>query len=149
MRGIESSVVYPACISFGQVDIKACSPLFSSINSSLRASSHFSRRRLIVLNSCSRARRGYIAWAQHIFLLPGFLLSVPYMWFGSVSCDSQTRVGEVRWMASRRVGYPVFVSWPSVFIINVSPLSFRIWTSLPSSLTSTTLAHFCSFFSCM
>jgi len=149
MRGIESSVVYPAWINFGQVDIKACSPLLSSINSSSRASSHFSGRRLIVFNSCSRARRGYIAWAQPIFLLPGFLSSVPYIRFGSVSCDSRTRVGEVRWMASRRVGYAVVVSWPSVFIINVSPLSVRILTSLPSSLTSTTLAHFCSFFSCM
>jgi len=149
MQGIESNVVYPAWISLGRVDIKACSPLLSSINSSSRASSHFSGRGLIVFNSCSRARRGYIAWAHPIFLLPGFLSSVPYMRFGSVSCDSWTRVGEVRWMASRREGYPVVVSWPSVFIINVSPFSVRILTSLPSSFTSTTLAHFCSFFSCM
>jgi len=132
MRGIRSSVVYPALINLGRVDIKACSPLFGSVNSSSRVSSHFSGRRLIVLNSCSRARRGYIAWAHPIFLLPS---SVPYVRFGSVSCVSRTRVGEVRWMASRRVVYHVVVSWPSVFIINVSPLSVRILTSLPSSLT--------------
>jgi len=142
MRGIESSVVYPALISFGRIDIKACPPLLSSINSSSRVSSHFSGRRLIVFNSCSRARRGYIAWAHPIFLLPFLLSSVPYMRFGSASCDSQTRVGEVRWMVSRRVGYHVVVSWPSVFIIHVSPLSVRILTSLPSFFTSTTLAHF-------
>ena len=46
---------------------------------------------------------------------------MPYIPLGSVSCDIQTRVGEVRWMASRRVGYPEVVSWPSVFIMNVSP----------------------------
>jgi len=146
MRGIESSVVYPAWISLGRVDIKAYSPLLSSINSSSRASSHFSGRRLIVFNCCSRALRGYIAWTQPNFLLPGFLSSVPCMRFGSVNCDSQTRV---RWMDSWRVGYPVVVSWSSVFIINVSPLLVRILTSLPSCLTSTTIAHFCSFFSCM
>ena len=61
---------------------------------------------------------------------------------GSVSCDSQTRVREVRWMASRSVGYPVVVSWSSVFIINVSPVLVRMVTSLPSSFTSTTLANF-------
>jgi len=52
-------------------------------------------------------------------------------------------------MASRRVGYPVVVSWPSVFIINVSQVSVRIVTSLPSSFTSTTLVHFCSSFNCI
>jgi hypothetical protein len=36
------------------------------------------------------------------------------------------------------------VSWPSVFIMNVSPFTVCILTSLPSSLMSTTLAHFCS-----
>jgi len=149
MRGIESSVVYPAWIGLGRVDIKACSPLLSSINSSSRASSHFSGRRLIFFNSCSRARRRYIPWAHPIFLLPGFLSSVPYMQFGSVSCNSRTMVGKHRFIAFRRVGYPVVVSWPSVFIINVSPFSVRILTSLPSSFTSTTLAHSCSFFSCM
>jgi len=149
MRGIESNVVYPAWISFSRVDTKACSPFFSSVNSSSRVSSHFSGRRLIFLNFCSRVRRGYIAWAQTIFLLPGFLSSVPYLRFGSVSRDSQTRVGEDRWIASRRVGYPMVVSWHSVFIINVSPFSVRILTNLPSSFASTTVAHFCSFFSCM
>ena len=149
MRGIESSVVYPAWISFGRVDIKACTPFLSSVNSSSRVSSHVSGRRWIFFNSCSRARRGYIAWAQPIFLLPGFLSSVPYMRVGSVSCDSRTRVGEDRWITSRRAGYPVVVSWPSVFIINVSPFSVRIFTNLPSSFASTTVAHFCSFFSCM
>ena len=104
MRGIESSVVYPAWISFGCVDIKACSPFLSSVYSSSRVSSHFSERRWILFNSCSWARRGYIAWAQPIFLLPGFLSSEPHMRFGSVSCDSRTRVGEDRWIASRRAG---------------------------------------------
>jgi len=52
-------------------------------------------------------------------------------------------------MASRRVGYPEVMSWPSVFIRNVSPCSVCILTSLPSSLIPPTLAHFCSFLSCM
>jgi len=135
MRGIESSVVYPAWISFGRVDKKACSPFLSSVNSSSRVSSHFSGRRWMLFNSWSRARRGYIAWAQPIFLLSGFLSSVQYMRFGSVTCDSQTRVGEERWIASRRVVYPVVVSWPSVFIMNVSHFRFALWLIflLPSS----------------
>ena len=52
-------------------------------------------------------------------------------------------------MASRRVGYPEVMSWPSVFIGNVSPCSVCILTSLPSSLIHTTVAHFCSLLSCM
>ena len=52
-------------------------------------------------------------------------------------------------MASRRVGYPEVMSWPSVFIRNVSPCSVCILTSLPSSLIPTTVAHFCSLLSCM
>ena len=39
MRGIESSIAYPAWISVGRVDIKACSPFLSSVNSSSRVSS--------------------------------------------------------------------------------------------------------------
>ena len=41
------------------------------------------------------------------------------------------------------------VSWPSVFIMNVSPFSVCILTNFPSSFVSTTVAHFCSFFRCM
>ena len=69
---------------------------------------------------------------------------MPYIRFGSVNCDIRTKVGGVRWMASRRVGYPEVVCWPSVFIMSVSPFTVYILTSLPSSLMSTTLAHFCS-----
>jgi len=61
-------VVYPAWISFGRVAIKACSPLCSSLNSSSRASSHLFERALF-LSSCSRARRGYIAWGMKALLL--------------------------------------------------------------------------------
>ena len=49
----------------------------SSINSSSRTSSHFTERRRL-FNSCSRARRGYIAWGQPIFLLPCLFSSKPY-----------------------------------------------------------------------
>jgi len=40
---------------------------------------------------------------------------VPYTRLGSVSWDILVRVGEVRWMASRRVGCPEVVSCPSGF----------------------------------
>jgi len=100
----------PALISFCRIAMKTCSPLLRSVNSSSRVSSHLSEWRFISFNSCSRARRGYTAWAHPIFLLPLSLSSVLYMRSGSVSCDNQTRVGKVCWMASRRVGYPVVVA---------------------------------------
>jgi len=137
-----SAGLYPDLISFCRISMKTCSPLLRSVSSSSRVSSHLSGWRYISFNSCSRARRGCIAWAHPIFLLPLSLSSVPYMRSGSVSCDSRTREGKVRWMASRGVGYPVVVSWPPVSTINVSPPSVRIVTSVHPADTSMALAHF-------
>ena len=149
MRGIESSLLYPALISFGLTAMKACSPLLKCVNLSSRVSSSLPGWGFVSLNSCNRARRGYTAWAHPIFLLPFPLFSMPYMRSSSVNCDDWTRVGKIHLMASRRVGYLVVVSWPSVFIVNESPPSNRIVTSFSSADTSMVCARFHSFWCCM
>jgi len=133
-------------MSFGLTAMKACLPFLRSVNSSSRVSSCLLGWRLASFNSCNRARRGYTAWAHPIFLLPFSLFSMPYMRSGSVNCDIRTRVGKVRWMASQKVGHPVVVSWPSVFIVNVSPPSKCIVTIFTSADTSMVFTRFHSFF---
>jgi len=56
------------------------------------------------MNSDSRNERAETSRADFS------LFYLPYMQSGSVRCKSRTGVGKDRWMASRRVGYPVVVS---------------------------------------
>jgi len=148
MRGIESIVVYPALISFGLTAMKACTQFLRSVNSSSGVSSFLPERGLASFNSCNQAWRGYTAWAHPILFLPS-PCSLCRIWSGSVSCDIWTRVGNVQLMASRRVGYPVVVSWPSVFIMNVSCPSNRMVISFPSADTSMVCVLFHSSLCCM
>jgi len=91
-------------LRLGLIAMKACAPFLRSVGSSSVVHPFLPEGGLVSFNSCSRARRGYTAWAHPIFLLPFSWSSWPYILSGSVSCDIRTRVGKVRWMASRRVG---------------------------------------------
>jgi len=76
MRGIESSVLYPACISFGQVAMKACSPYLRSVSSRSGMSSSPREVGLASLSSLSQARSGYTAWAHPLCFLFSFCPSL-------------------------------------------------------------------------
>ena len=135
-------MVYPALMSFGLTAMKPCLPFLRSVDSSSRVSSCLPGWRLAFLNSCNRARRGYTTWAHPIIscLFPCFLCLI----CGPVLLIAIFGLGW-GWFVGWPLENSVVLSWPSVFIVNVSPPSECIVTTFPSADTSMVCARFLSF----